>query len=68
MLLPFGGLKLGKVLLSGGIQDFCVIFGQVVQTSRHLAGGGDPVRPDFRGHSIFVFKQEHELNNQPKSE
>ena len=43
-------LKLGKVLFLGMFKIF-VSFGQVVQTSRHLAGGGgggeevDKVRP-----------------------
>ena len=46
MLLPFGRFEIGQSPIFGGIQDFYVIFGQVVQTSRHLVGGEgvDPVR------------------------
>ena len=40
MLLTFGGFEIGQNPIFGGIQDFCVIFGQVVQTSRYLAEGG----------------------------
>ena len=46
--------QIGQSPIFGGLPDFCVIFGQVVQTFWHFLGGGSNASY-FRGHSIFIF-------------
>ena len=67
MFLPFLGFEIEQNPILRGLSDFCVIFwASCANFPTCFTGGGGGGGAIFAGLSIFVFKRQYELNNQPR--